>query len=143
MSTSTGSRTGALAGAAVSGLLFGAGLVVSGLANPVKVLNFLDVAGAWDPSLAVVMGVGVVVTFLGYRVLRKRPAPWFAESFHWPTRRDIDARLVAGAALFGIGWGIAGYCPGPALTALTINPPEGVIFVAALAAGLLFARRLS
>lgn len=137
------SRAAAGAVAVVSGALFGAGLVVSGLANPVKVLNFLDLAGTWDPSLAIVMAVGVAVTFTGYRLLRQREGPWFADTFQWPTRRDIDARLVGGAALFGVGWGVAGYCPGPALTALTINPPEGFVFVTALVAGLLLARRLA
>src|SRR6056297_3004080 len=96
------------------GLVFGLGIAISGMANPAKVLNFFDVAGSWDPSLAFVMGGALVVTFLGYRVLPGLKAPLLAPRFGWPAAREIDLRLVAGSALFGIGWGIAGFCPGGA-----------------------------
>ena len=110
-----------------AGILFGIGLWVSGMANPNKVLGFLDVTGAWDASLLLVMGGAVAVTLVGFRV--------YKEKFQPPTRKDIDFPLVAGAALFGIGWGIAGYCPGPALTALSTLSNESIIFVAAMLAG--------
>ncbi|MDX2306963.1 MAG: DUF6691 family protein [Hyphomicrobium sp.] len=124
----------------ISGLLFGAGLIVSGLANPAKVQNFLDVAGTWDPSLALTMGAAVATTAIGYRFAWARKGPVFAERFQLPSRTDIDARLVAGAALFGIGWGLVGYCPGPALAALPIGGVATATFVAAMIGGMLVAR---
>ena len=117
----------ALATALGAGFLFGIGLWVSGMANPKKVLGFLDVAGDWDASLLLVMGGAVAVTLVGFRIYR--------EKFERPTRKDIDLPLIAGAAIFGIGWGIAGYCPGPALTALTTLSNESVVFVVAMVAG--------
>jgi uncharacterized membrane protein YedE/YeeE len=126
----------------LTGLIFGVGIAVSGMMNPAKVLNFFDIAGSWDPSLALVMGGAVSVTFLGYRLVLRRPAPVFARSFTLPEGRRIDARLVAGAAIFGIGWGIAGFCPGGALPALGTLTPAVFIFVAALIAGMALARRL-
>lgn len=96
----------------LTGLVFGIGIAVSGMMNPAKVLNFFDIAGSWDPSLALVMGGAVSVTFLGYRLVLRRPAPVFAPAFSLPEGRRIDARLIGGAAIFGIGWGIAGFCPG-------------------------------
>ncbi|MDQ0314449.1 DUF6691 family protein [Amorphus orientalis] len=120
----------------LSGLLFGLGLVVSGMANPAKVLSFLDLFGAWDPSLIFVMGGAVVVTFVGYRLVLKRSAPMFMSGFDLPGTRLIDARLVLGAMVFGIGWGIGGYCPGPALTALPLLAPGTLVFVPAMLVGI-------
>lgn len=124
------------------GLIFGVGISVSGMANPAKVLNFFDIAGIWDPSLAFVMGGALVVTFLGYRMVLKRKAPMMASGFQLPTRRDLDLPLVGGSALFGVGWGIAGFCPGGALPALGTGRSEVLIFVGALLAGILIAKAL-
>jgi uncharacterized protein len=122
------------------GLLFGMGLVISGMSNPDKVLNFLDVAtissGGWDPSLMFVMGGGVVVTFIGYRLLGARARPFLAERFEWPTLKTIDAPLVAGAVIFGLGWGLGGFCPGPAFTALGTLTPGAFVFGAAMLVGM-------
>lgn len=127
--------------ALIAGLIFGVGLIVSGMVNPLKVQNFLDLFGTWDPSLAFVMGGAIAVTLPGYFLLRsKRQAPLFAEKFHWPTRTDLDGRLLAGAAIFGIGWGIGGFCPGPALTALTTGATSTIAFVIAMLAGLSVAK---
>ena len=104
-----------LAGAATSGLLFGFGLVLGGMTNPQKIVGFLDVAGVWDPSLALVMAGALAVTATLFPLIIKRDKPLLDTGLHLPTRRDIDAPLVVGSALFGMGWGIAGYCPGPAL----------------------------
>lgn len=120
----------------LAGLIFGLGLIVSGMANPAKVLNFLDVAGAWDPSLALVMGGATVTTYIGYRVIWQRPAPLLMERFDLPTRRDIDRPLLTGAALFGIGWGIGGFCPGPAWTALPMAATGTLVFVVAMLLGI-------
>jgi len=128
--------------AGTAGLVFGIGLWVSGMANPRKVIGFLDVTGAWDASLAFVMGGSVVATLAGFRIVTRRAKPLFVDRFHLPTRRDIDLPLVAGAALFGVGWGIAGYCPGPGLTALTTLSAEALVFVAAMIAGGLLQRAL-
>ncbi len=119
-----------------SGLVFGLGLVLSGMADPAKVLNFLDLAGSWDPSLAFVMAGAVVVTFVGYRLAFARKAPLLMESFDVPSAKDIDLRLVGGAAMFGIGWGIGGFCPGPALTALPLLAPGTLVFVPAMLIGI-------
>lgn len=124
------------------GLVFGAGIALSGMANPAKVLNFFDLAGAWDPSLIFVMGGALAVTFVGYRVVLKRPGPLLGGGFHLPTRRDIDPPLVLGSAVFGIGWGIAGFCPGGVIPALGLLRPEPVVFVAAMVVGILLARIL-
>jgi uncharacterized membrane protein YedE/YeeE len=104
------------------------------------VQNFLDLAGTWDPSLAFVMGGAVVVTFIGYRLVFRRRGPLLADRFHIPTETAIDARLLIGAGLFGIGWGLAGYCPGPALTALALAAKGTLIFVPAMLAGLAIAK---
>jgi len=107
------------------GLIFGVGIMLSGMANPAKVLNFFDVVGTWDPSLALVMGGALVVTFIGYRLVLGRPSgkPVMAASFTLPTNRKLDAQLIGGSAVFGIGWGMAGFCPGAALPAIgTLNP---------------------
>ena len=124
------------------GLVFGAGIALSGMANPAKVLNFFDLAGNWDPSLAFVMGGALAVTLAGYRLVLKRPAPLLGGRFHLPTRRDIDPGLVLGSAVFGVGWGIAGFCPGGAIPALGLMRLEPVVFVAAMVAGILLARML-
>ena len=125
----------ALATALGAGFLFGIGLWVSGMANPKKVLGFLDVTGEWDASLLLVMGGAVAVTVVAFRFILKRKKPFLDETFKIPERKDIDFPLVAGAAIFGIGWGIAGYCPGPALTALSTLSNESIVFVVAMLAG--------
>jgi uncharacterized protein len=119
----------------LAGLLFGAGLAWSGMANPHKVLGFLDVAGAWDPSLLLVM-VGATSTYaIGYRFALRRMRPWLDERFHVPTNRRIDARLLGGAAVFGIGWGLAGYCPGPALAGVGLGNTDLLWLLPALLFG--------
>ncbi len=124
------------------GLIFGLGISLSGMANPAKVQNFFDVAGTWDPSLALVMGGALVTTFIGYRLVFRRPAPILDSGFHLPAAGEIDARLVGGSAVFGIGWGLSGFCPGGALPALGTGVPEVFAFVAALVAGIVLARAL-
>ncbi len=126
----------------LSGLIFGVGIAISGMANPAKVINFFDIAGSWDPSLAFVMGGALIVTFIGYRFVLKRPAPTLAESFQLPTRRDLDLPLIGGSAVFGVGWGIAGFCPGGALPALGTGRTEVFIFVGALLVGIVIAKML-
>lgn len=116
--------------ALVSGLLFGAGLVVSGMTLPTKVIGFLDVfSGAWDPSLALVMVGAIAVHAVVHRVMHGRPSPLWAERWSLPTRRDLDARLVLGAALFGLGWGAGGFCPGPALVSVASGAVSSLVFV--------------
>lgn len=126
----------------IAGIIFGVGLVLSGMTNPLKVQNFLDLFGTWDPSLAFVMGGAIMVTLPGYFLLKKRSAPLFAAKFEFPTRRDIDTQLIAGAAIFGIGWGIGGLCPGPALTSLTYDPSSTLLFVGAMLIGMVAAKML-
>lgn len=127
--------------ALVSGLVFGTGLIVSGMANPAKVLNFLDLFGTWDPSLAFVMGGAIAVTAPGYALLfRNRQTPFFGSAFRVPTRNDLEPKLLTGAAVFGIGWGLGGFCPGPALTALPIAASGTLIFVPFMLAGMWIAR---
>lgn len=123
--------------ASICGLIFGFGLLVSGLAEPAKVLNFLDVFGRWDPSLLFVMGAALAVSGAGYLVAGQRAKPLLAPAHLWPTRTDIDAPLIAGAVMFGIGWGLTGLCPGPALVNLATLMPELLGFVAAMIAGML------
>jgi uncharacterized membrane protein YedE/YeeE len=120
----------------IAGLIFGLGLVISGMINPAKVQNFLDVTGSWDPSLAFVMGAALVVTGVGFALLRKSSRPLLAPSFQWPTRQDIDPRLVSGSALFGTGWGLAGFCPGPAISAAALGLGPVYIFLAGMVAGI-------
>ncbi|WP_299969616.1 DUF6691 family protein [uncultured Roseobacter sp.] len=126
----------------IIGLVFGLGISLSGMANPAKVLNFFDVAGSWDPSLAFVMAGALIVTFVGYRLVLKRHAPLLAADFQLPKRRDLDLSLIGGATVFGVGWGIAGFCPGGALPALGTGNSDVVVFVAALVAGILAAKRV-
>jgi uncharacterized membrane protein YedE/YeeE len=118
------------------GLMFGAGIALSGMIDPAKVLNFFDIAGSWDPSLAFVMGGALIVTAIGYRLVLKRPAPLLDTRFHLPARKDIDLPLLAGAGLFGIGWGIAGFCPGGSIPALGLGEPAALIFVASMVCGI-------
>lgn len=133
----------ALATAVLSGALFGAGLVISGMTDPAKVIGFLDVSRHWDPSLAFVMAGAVAVYAIAYRVIARRRAPWFDAAFHVPSRRDLDARLLGGAAIFGIGWGLAGLCPGPALVDAAAGSLQAIAFVAALLVGTAAARRIA
>lgn len=130
-----------LVSAFLIGGVFGLGITVSGMINPAKVLNFFDIAGTWDPSLIFVMGGGLAIAFAGYRlVFRHRKAPVFETAFALPTKRAIDAELVGGVAVFGIGWGIAGFCPGGAIPALGLGYSSTPIFVAAVIAGIIVAR---
>ena len=118
------------------GLLFGLGLAVSQMINPEKVLAFLDIAGNWDPSLVLVLASAVFITLVGFYWVLRQPHPFFEDKFYLPTRKDIDLPLILGAAVFGVGWGIAGYCPGPAIASLTImGNPEPLIFVISILAG--------
>jgi uncharacterized membrane protein YedE/YeeE len=119
------------------GLIFGLGLLISGMLQPAKVLAFLDIFGAWDPSLAIVMGVALVVTAAGFSLARQRGAPVLAPQSLWPTAADIDSRLILGSALFGLGWGLVGLCPGPAIEALVSLSPAVLVFVLALAVGMI------
>jgi hypothetical protein len=118
------------------GLMFGAGLLISGMVQPTKVLGFLDIFGAWDPSLAVVMAAALAVAMPGFVLAGRRTGPLLARHNFWPTRTGIDAPLVTGAALFGTGWGLVGLCPGPALESLATLSPGVVVFVVAMAAGM-------
>lgn len=120
----------------LSGLVFGLGLILSGMANPAKVLGFLDLAGAWDPSLALVMGGALAVGLVAFGVAKRREASLLGEPMRLPTARRIDARLVGGSLLFGVGWGVAGFCPGPALVVLGMGEVKAVVFVLAMLAGM-------
>ncbi|HEX9701381.1 MAG TPA: DUF6691 family protein [Rhodospirillales bacterium] len=124
------------------GALFGAGLAISQMMVPAKVLGFLDVAGAWDPTLAMVMIGALAAAAPGFALARKLQAPVLAAAFETPTRRDLDARLLAGAAVFGVGWGLSGFCPGPALAALSTGIWQVTAFVAAMLAGMVIYRLL-
>jgi uncharacterized membrane protein YedE/YeeE len=119
------------------GLIFGAGLLISGMVQPAKVLAFLDIFGAWDPSLAVVMVAALAVSVPGFRLADRTARPWFAGQFFLPGKSGIDLPLVAGAAMFGIGWGLVGLCPGPALESLATLSPGVLVFVVAMAAGMI------
>lgn len=122
--------------AGLAGLILGLGLILSGMANPAKVIGFLDVAGPWDPSLGLVMGGGLLVGSIGFALLKKQPKTLSGEPLNLPASRKIDLRLILGSVLFGIGWGITGICPGPGLVLLGAGIPEGVIYVASLLAGM-------
>jgi uncharacterized membrane protein YedE/YeeE len=121
----------------VAGLLFGIGLIVSGMADPAKVLGFLDLAGAWDPSLALVMAGAIAVGAVAFWIAGKRTLSLLGLKMNLPSARQIDRRLVGGSLLFGIGWGIAGFCPGPALVALGMGQAKAAVFVLAMLAGML------
>ncbi len=122
--------------ALLSGLVFGFGLILSGMANPARVLGFLDLAGHWDPSLAFVMAGAIAVGSAAFSVAHKRTASFLGGAMHLPAARDIDRRLVAGSLVFGIGWGIAGFCPGLALVALGMGEMKALVFVAAMLGGM-------
>ena len=126
----------------VSGTLFGAGLTLGGMTDPARVRGFLDLFGAWDPTLAFVMGGAVIVMAIAWRFVPRMAHPLFAEKFALPTRTDLNPRLVGGSALFGIGWGIAGLCPGPGVAALVIEPFSAAIFVVAMLTGMGLVRLL-
>ena len=126
------------AAAFAAGLVFGFGLLLSGMTDPGKVIGFLDVAGAWDPSLAFVMGGALLVAFFAYRLAGRRGTTFLGDALRLPQRRDVDLRLVAGSVVFGIGWGLAGFCPGPAVVSLGAGHAEAAVFVAAMLAGMLF-----
>lgn len=126
----------------VAGALFGAGLAVSGMADPQRVRGFLDLFGAWDPTLAFVMGGALIPMAIAWRIQKRMPTPMAAERFTLPTARDLDPRLIGGAALFGIGWGVAGLCPGPAIADLAIAPVPAAIFVLAMLGGMILHRLL-
>lgn len=123
--------------ALLSGLVFGLGLIVSGMANPAKVLGFLDLAGPWDPSLALVMAGAILVGFFAFLVAKKRTRSFIGAEMKLPTASAIDSRLLTGSALFGAGWGIAGFCPGPGLVALGMGEPKAAVFVLAMLVGML------
>ena len=128
----------------IVGAIFGIGIAISGMANPAKVLNFFDIAGSWDPSLIFVMGGALVSAAIGYRIVfGTQKAPLFEKHFVLPTSRIIDKRLIGGSTLFGIGWGIAGFCPGGAIPALGLGYSQTLIFVGAMVAGLIIARTLN
>jgi len=126
-----------------AGLVFGLGIAISGMGNPAKVLNFFDVFGTWDPSLVFVMGGALITTAIGYRIMfGVKTAPVFDSKFHLPTSKTIDAKLVGGSALFGVGWGITGFCPGGAVPALGFAPWPTALFLISMGGGILLARRL-
>ena len=118
------------------GLVFGYGLLISGMLSPTKVLGFLDVLGAWDPSLAVVMATALTVTRIGFRIAHRRGRPFLAEKWDWPTTTKIDAPLALGAIAFGVGWGLVGLCPGPAVENLATLSPQVLVFIAAMLTGM-------
>lgn len=120
----------------LAGLVFGLGLIVSGMANPAKVLGFLDLAGPWDPSLAMVMGGAIAVGFFAFLLARRRARSLLGAEMKLPNARHIDRRLVLGSVLFGMGWGVAGFCPGPGLVALGMGESKALVFVAAMLAGM-------
>jgi len=124
----------------VSGLLFGAGLTISGMTDPARVRGFLDIFGEWDPTLAFVMGGAVLVMAIAWQVQARMKAPVFGKKFSLPDRNDLDGRLIAGSILFGIGWGVAGLCPGPAIASIALSPSSALPFVAAMLAGMLLQR---
>ncbi|RQR52373.1 hypothetical protein DIE21_12090 [Burkholderia sp. Bp9140] len=120
----------------LAGLLFGVGLIVSGMANPQKVLGFLDLAGRWDPSLAFVMAGAIGIAVFAFAWAKRRTRSWLGLPIQWPAARTITVRLVAGSAVFGIGWGLAGFCPGPALVSIGLGSVKGIVFVVAMLAGM-------
>jgi uncharacterized protein len=130
-------RVMALVAAGVAGLLFGVGLMVAGMTTPAKVVGFLDVTRGWDPSLGFVMAGAIAVNTVAFRLILRRRAPWFDGAFHLPTRRDLDVGLVVGAAIFGVGWGLGGLCPGPGLVSAAAGSAPALQFVAAMLVGML------
>jgi uncharacterized protein len=139
----SGRRIAALGHAALAGALFGAGLVISGMTQPARIIGFLDPLGGWDPSLGFVMAGAVAVYAVAYAVIRRRARPLFDAQFHVPVRGDIDAPLVAGVAVFGIGWGLGGLCPGPGIVAAAGGSTSALAFVLAMLAGMYLRHRLA
>lgn len=137
------SRAAALLVPALSGLLFGAGLLISGMADPARVIGFLRIGPGWDPSLAFVMGGALIVTLPGFWLMRRRGRPMFAGAFAGPNSTRLDRRLIAGAALFGLGWGLQGYCPGPAVVAAGLGQWPALVFLPAMLLGAWLSERLS
>jgi uncharacterized protein len=135
-------KPGSLVSALASGLVFGLGMAISGMTDTNRVQGFLDITGQWDATLGFVMGAGLLVTFIGYKFVLKNPAPLFADTFSIPTRTDVDKALLIGAVLFGTGWGLIGYCPGPAIAGLSYGYSATLLFVPIMIAGLLLARPL-
>ncbi|WP_434987027.1 DUF6691 family protein [Vreelandella zhaodongensis] len=127
----------------IAGLLFGLGLAISGMTDPARVLGFLDIAGAWDPTLMFVLGGAVVTTFIGFRLVFARGKSLFAGGFQLPSKQELDAKLLGGAALFGIGWGLSGYCPGPAIASMSGMTMPLFAMLVAMVAGWFIARRFS
>ncbi len=125
-----------------AGALFGLGLAISGMVDPAKVIGFLDVAGDWDPTLAFVMGGALLVTIPAFRLIFKRPRPVLVDEFELPTKKGLDTRLLGGSALFGVGWGLSGFCPGPAVTALATGLTPVFAFVVAMIAGMAIYKRI-
>ncbi len=119
------------------GLLFGWGLLISGMTDPGKVIGFLDLAGAWDPSLALVMGGAIAIGFFAFGAAKKRTSNFLGGALHLPTSRDLDKRLLLGSLLFGAGWGLAGFCPGPGIVSMAAGQPKAAVFVVAMIAGML------
>ena len=126
----------------IAGLLFGLGLAVSGMTDPARVLGFLDIAGAWDPTLMFVLGAAVGTTFVGYRLVFARGTPLFSAKFQLPTKQELDAKLLGGAALFGVGWGLSGYCPGPAIASIGGLTLPLLALLAAMVLGWFIAQRI-
>ncbi|AFQ50855.1 DUF6691 family protein [Burkholderia cepacia] len=120
----------------LAGLLFGVGLIVSGMANPQKVLGFLDLAGRWDPSLSFVMAGAIGVAVLAFAWAKRRTRSWLGLPMQWPAARTITVRLVVGSAVFGVGWGLAGFCPGPAIVSIGFGSLKGIAFVVAMLVGM-------
>ena len=133
----------AIVPASVAGVIFGAGLALSDMVNPARVIGFLDIAGTWDPTLALVMGAAVVASAIGFAFSRRLRAPLFGKSFFIPENRRLDSQLIGGAALFGIGWGLVGVCPGPAIAGLIYGIWQPWLFVAAMTAGMVLQRVVS
>jgi len=127
----------------IAGLLFGLGLAVSGMTDPARVLGFLDIAGAWDPTLMFVLGAAVGTTFVGYRLVFARGTPLFSAKFQLPTKQELDAKLLGGAALFGVGWGLSGYCPGPAIASMGGLTLPLLALLAAMVLGWFIAQRIA
>ncbi|MBU3647466.1 MAG: hypothetical protein FGM56_05255 [Limnohabitans sp.] len=121
----------------IVGLLFGWGLLISGMTDPGKVIGFLDLTGSWDPSLALVMGGAIAVGFFAFGTAKKRTSNFLGGALHLPTSSDIDKRLILGALLFGAGWGLAGFCPGPGIVSMAAGQPKAAVFVVAMLAGML------
>ena len=131
------------AGGYIAGLLFGLGLAISGMTDPARVLGFLDIAGAWDPTLMFVLGAAVGTTFVGYRLVFARGTPLFSAKFQLPTKQELDAKLLGGAALFGVGWGLSGYCPGPAIASMGGLTLPLLALLAAMVLGWFIAQRIA